>query len=270
MSPLAAHPMSRVKALAFDVFGTVVDWRTSVVEELELRAHRKALACDTPAATRERLTSCDWARFAQQWRDAYGVFTRSFERGRDAWKSVDEHHRQSLANMLAEWGFHDVYSDAELDSLALVWHRLAPWPDAVDGLAALRGSPSTPRYTLATLSNANISLLHDLNDYGSLGFQHLLSAEMFGAYKPDESTYRGAAQRLGLDTAEVAMVAAHLSDLHAARSCGLPTVYVERRGEEAWAKHDERWEHAREWVDVWISEEENGFLALSTRLQHLA
>ncbi|PHH82769.1 hypothetical protein CDD82_4843 [Ophiocordyceps australis] len=269
MSPSAAHPISRVKALAFDVFGTVVDWRTSVVDELVLRAHRKAVAADTPTATCERLRTADWARFAQQWRDAYSVFTRSFERGRDAWKSVDDHHRESLAAILAEWGFNDVYSDSELDSLALVWHRLAPWPDAIHGLAALRG-PSESRYTLATLSNANLSLLQDLDDYSSLGFHHLFSAEMFGAYKPDESTYRGAAQRLGLDTSEVAMVAAHLADLDAARACGLRTVYVERRGEEAWPKDDERYQHAREWVDVWISEDETGFMALSTRLQHLS
>ncbi|PNY23666.1 Uncharacterized protein TCAP_06391 [Tolypocladium capitatum] len=258
--------LSRVKALTFDVFGTVVDWRTSVTEELALRAHRKRAAADLPPPLRsslERLAHEDWARFAQAWRDSYGAFTRSFDPSRDAWKTVDEHYGDSLANLLRVWGLDALYTDAEVESLSLVWHRLRPWPDAADGLSALADGG----LTTATLSNGNVALLRDLDEFGSLGFHRLLSAETFRAYKPNPATYLGAARELGLEPSEVAMVAAHLGDLQAARSCGLRTIYVERPREEAWSKDDDKYQQAREWVDLWIPEQEDGFVSLARRLQ---
>lgn len=271
MSPGALAPLSGVKALAFDVFGTTVDWRTSITEELALRAHRKHAAPDLPPALRsrlERLSADDWARFAQAWHESYGAFTHSFDPARDAWRTVDEHHRDSLADLLRGWGLDGLYSPAEVESLSLVWHRLRPWPDAADGLSAL-GAEGGLGLTTTTLSNGNVALLRDLDDFGSLGFHRLLSAETFRAYKPNPATYLGVARELGLEPSEVAMVAAHLADLQAARSCGLRTIYVERPQEEAWAKDDEKYQQARGWVDVWISEQEDGFVSLARRLQNL-
>ncbi|POR34465.1 Uncharacterized protein TPAR_05337, partial [Tolypocladium paradoxum] len=215
----------------------------------------------------ERLGADDWARFARAWGDSYGASTRAFDPARDAWKTLDEHHRDNLAALLRGWGLDGLYTPAEVESLSMVWHRLRPWPDASDGLAALAAGRGL---TTATLSNGNVALLRDLDDFGSLGFHRLLSAETFRAYKPNPATYLGAARELGLEPSEVAMVAAHLGDLQAARSCGLRTIYVERPQEEAWSEDDERYQQAREWVDLWISEHEDGFVALARRLQDLS
>ncbi|KAM4057624.1 haloacid dehalogenase-like hydrolase [Hirsutella rhossiliensis] len=272
MSPATTSPLAGIKALAFDVFGTVVDWRTSVVDELSLRAHRKLLDQHSPPpdlALRLTAAAADdtWSRFAQAWRDSYSAFTASFDPSRDAWKSIDRHHRDSLVALLRDWGFDGLYSDAETDSLSLVWHRLSPWPDSSDGLRALA---STGKLVTATLSNGNLALLRDLDDFGSLGFDRLLSAEMFRAYKPNPATYLGAAKELGLEPAQVAMVAAHLGDLKAARACGLRTIYVERPQEEAWDEDGDDYRQAREWVDLWISEQDDGLLSLARRLQQLS
>ncbi|KAL6865948.1 hypothetical protein ACO1O0_002048 [Amphichorda felina] len=267
MSPEAISALSGVKALTFDVFGTTVDWRSSVTEELYLRAFRK-LSADIPTDLKTRLeglTEDDWGRFAQAWRNTYGRFTRNFDPERDTWKSVDEHHLDSLIQLLSEWDLAGLYSEAELKSLSLVWHRLRPWDEASDGLASL----ASRGLTLATLSNGNVALLRDLVDFGALGFHRLFSAETFRAYKPRPATYLGAARELGLEPAQVAMVAAHLDDLAAARGCGLRTIYVERPREEAWPEDDERHREARGWVDLWVSEDEDGFEAVARKLGEL-
>ncbi|KAJ1326482.1 2-haloacid dehalogenase [Microdochium nivale] len=294
--------MDQVKALTFDVFGTVVDWRTTVVRELVQAARDKLLAITTSAsvspsssssasssssrykARLESLSDQDWARFAQSWRDSYGVFTQSFVPGRTAWKDIDAHHLDSLIALLVEWGLgsggvseHEkegdegegggsggaggssksttataatttatattVYTQDELQHLSLVWHRLEAWPDSAAGLRALAGFGSNPdpgpivagvdnnnnkrSYTIATLSNGTRSLLMDLNSLGGgvgggtgLGFQRIISTADFGAYKPHPSTYQGACAALGLAPGQVAMVAAHLGDLAAARAQG--------------------------------------------------
>ncbi|KAK2681117.1 HAD hydrolase, subfamily IA [Fusarium oxysporum f. sp. vasinfectum] len=250
MSPGAVSPLSKVKALTFDVFGTVVNWRSSVTDELTLRAYRKTssgLNQDVKARV-QKLTEEDWGRFAQEWRNSYG-----------------EHHHDSLVELLKAWDLADLYSPTEIESLSLVWHRLTPWDDSSDGIHELGKT-----YKTSTLSNGNVSLLRDLNDFGNLGFQVLLSGEKFGAYKPNPVVYTGAARELGLEPHEVSMVAAHLNDLEAARACGLRTIYVERPQEEAWDKEDERYQKAKEWVDIWITEDDQGFLALAQRLEELA
>lgn len=117
------------------------------------------------------------------------------------------------------------------------------------------------------MSNGNLALLRDLDDFGSLGFHKLLSAEMFGAYKPNPAVYVGAAREPGLEPCQVAMVAAHLSDLQAARACGLRTIYVERPREEAWDKDGDDYRQARDWVDVWIPEHHDGLVSLARQLQ---
>ncbi|KAK5992409.1 hypothetical protein PT974_05813 [Cladobotryum mycophilum] len=264
--PSASSPLANVEALAFDIFGTVVDWRSSVTDELTLRGFRKSSA-EIPRDLRERLDSMtegDWARFAQEWRSSYHYLCHSFDPSRDAWKTIDQHHCESLVELLGNWDLAGLFSDSEITSLSLVWHRLNPWPDSPLGIEKLGET-----YVTATLSNGNGNLLRDLNDFGALGFQKLLSAEMFEAYKPSPIVYNGAVRRLGLEPGKVAMVAAHLGDLHAARECGLRTIYVERPGEESWSKDDDKYKEARDWVDLWVSEEEDGLLTVVKKLSEL-
>jgi len=314
--PVSPAPLDRVRALTFDVFGTVVDWRSSVVRELvDAARDRQATLClalgtahnsDTLfqyKARLESLTPEDWATFAQEWRNSYGVFTQSFVPGVDPWKDIDAHHHDSLVELLIAWGLghsqeqaqHDmptaaqnrtttIYSSSQLNHLSRVWHRLSPWPDSAAGLHAL----GEAGYVTATLSNGTRELLQDLDRYGKLGFKKIISTADFGAYKPHPSTYLGAVNKLvgsrsgsgakpelgtsigegqlGGDPAQVAMVAAHLGDLAAARSLGLRTIYVERLREEAWGVDEERYKDARNWVDLWIGQDEGGFLEVARRL----
>ncbi|KAL7939802.1 HAD-like domain-containing protein [Trichoderma chlorosporum] len=266
--PSKTSPLTNVKALLFDIFGTVVDWRSSVTDEISLRVFRKLSSQGVLAPalkTRlEGLTQQDWDRFIQEWRESYVAFVRSFDPDTDAWKSIDEHHRDSLAELLGKWHLDGLFSETEVESLSLVWHRLAPWPDSPDGLAELGG-----RYTTGTLSNGNTSILRDLNDFGGLAFDHVFSAETFKVYKPNPATYLGAVRALGLRPEEVALVATHLGDLHAARGCGLRTIYVERDREEAWGREEARYGEARTWVDLWVTEEERGLLTVAEKLREL-
>lgn len=283
-----------IKALTFDVFGTVVDWRRPVEAALSaaLRPNpqqqqrpyyhsaRRPSTEDEAAERAESeararaLTDADVAALAQQWRDSYKRFTRGFRPGTDPWKDVDAHHYDSLVGLLRGYGLLGVLDDEGLRELSLVWHRLTPWPDSAAGLRALGGgggddeeeAPGLGLVT-ATLSNGNRTLLADLDAFGSLGFARLFSAEDFGAYKPGPGVYLGAAERLGVQPGEVAMVAAHLGDLDAARRLGLRTVYVERDGEEDWEAGGERYEAARGWVDLWVGVDEGGFVEVARRLR---
>ena len=267
MSPGTISALSGVKALTLDVFGTIVDWRTSVTEELYLRAFRKRSAdISVELKTRiELLTEDDWGRFAQAWRDAYSNINRTFNPDRDTWKTADKHYLDILIRLLDDWDLMGLYSDMELESLSLVWHRLKPWDDAPDGLAALarRG------LTLATLSNGNTAQMRDLDDFGALGFQRIFSADTFRAYKPSPVMYLGAARELGLEPGQIAMVACHMYDLEAARGHGFRTIYVERPREEAWPTDGEKYQRAREWVDLWVTEDEDGFETVARKLGEL-
>lgn len=295
MSPQNPESLKSIKALVFDVFGTVVDWRTSVEAELKAAlAAKLAISSSSPDAPTtttpspllpqgplQRAQSLDpdaWAAaFAQEWRDAYKTFTATHRAGdpeETPWKDIDAHHRDSLAAQLARWGLggggddNGLWTPAEVDELSRAWHRLRPWPDAAAGLAALHALG----LGTATLSNGTRALLADLCALGRLEFGHIVSAEDFRAYKPDPRTYRGAAAVVlgGGDVegreGEVAMVAAHLNDLAAARAVGLRTIYVERKGEEDWPEGDERRTAAREWVDLWVGVDEGGFVEVARRL----
>ncbi|KAI2625065.1 haloacid dehalogenase [Hypoxylon sp. NC1633] len=264
MASAVPEALRNIKALTFDVFGTVVDWRSSVCEELVRRAREKKEASGLSDDSRARLDAMsndDWGKFAQEWRDSYHVFTRGFVPGETAWKDIDTHHYDALHELLRKWGLTGIFADEEARSLSLVWHRLRPWNDSSAGLKLLG-----TRLVTATLSNGNQSLLHDLDVHGDLGFRRFLSSADYGAYKPHPRVYLGAVETLGLRAEEVAMVAAHLGDLAGARANGLRTIYVERPREEAWGVEEDRYKEAREWVDVWITEKEEGFLEVARRL----
>ncbi|KAK4033635.1 (S)-2-haloacid dehalogenase 4A [Parachaetomium inaequale] len=269
--PLAEAPDTAIQALTFDLFGTAVDWRTSITTALTKAATTKLTSPSfalLPPATQSRLQSLtpkDWSLFASSWRAAYSTFTRTFVPGTTPWQTVDALHRASLASLLSDWGLADVYSPAELDALSNAWHFLDPWPDVVEGMRRLNSS-SRRRFVTASLSNGNTALLADLDAHARLGLGRLISAEDFEMYKPRGEVYRGACAMLGLEPARVALVAAHLRDLAGARACGMRTVYVERPGEEEWAVDEERYAQAREWVDVWVAEGEGGFKEVARRL----
>lgn len=197
-----------VRALAFDIFGTVVDWRSSIIAEGQALGTRLGLALD-------------WAQLADDWRAGYQPAMARVRRRELPWTTIDGLHRRILDGLLAARGLswpEDVVADFNL-----VWHRLQPWPDSVAGLTALK-----QRYTLATLSNGNLSLLVEMAKRAGLPWDCVLSAELFHHYKPDPQVYLGAAKLLGLQPGQLMMVAAHPSDLRAAAICGLRTAYIPR------------------------------------------
>ena len=194
----------QVRALVFDVFGTVVDWRSSVAAEVR--------ALGWPV---------DPAAFADAWRAGYVPAMQAVRDGRLPWMHIDALHRRILDALLAERGLAP--PEAEVAELNRVWHRLAPWPDSVAGVQRLKA-----QFPVCTLSNGNVSLLLDMARHAGLPWDSIFSAELFGHYKPDSEVYLGAARLLDLPPEQVLMVAAHPSDLRAAAVCGLKTAYVPR------------------------------------------
>jgi 2-haloacid dehalogenase len=253
--------------LFFDVFGTCVDWRSTVTRTLDHGTHEVLNSASHSIASSVRLkasnmTMDDWGRLAQQWRNSYKAFTKSLAADPTIpWKTIDEHHLDAIKQLLIDWELAGLWRDEEVRALSLVWHRLDPWTDSAAGIAELN-----KHHWTATLSNGNLSLLTDLTAHAGMKFTKIFSAEMFGAYKPSPAVYLGAAQALGLQAADCAMVAAHLGDLRAAKELGMQVVYVERPLEEDWS--DEEVEKARGegWVDLWIAGDQNGFLTLAEKL----
>src|SRR5919106_5094723 len=206
---MAQGDVSQVKALTFDVFGTVVDWRGSIIRQGEKFATERGL-------------KVDWAAFADTWRGAYRPSMDRVRRGELPWTNLDALHRMVLDELLVKFGIGGL-SEAEIDDLNRVWHRLDPWPDSVPGLTRLR-----TRFVLATLSNGNVALLTNMAKYGGLPWDCILSAELAKHYKPDPETYQTAADLLGLQPEQVMMVAAHKDDLRAAQRVGLKAAFVTR------------------------------------------
>ena len=208
---------SSIRALTFDVFGTVVDWRGSIIREGRALGKQKNL-------------KVDWAVVADAWRDGYKPAMDRVRKRHLPWMRIDQLHRLILDDVLAKLHI-DTLTAQDRDHLNLAWHRLRPWPDARSGLKRLK-----KRYVLATLSNGNMSLLVNMARNAGLPWDCVLSAELFRHYKPDPETYLGAAALLGLQPSEVLMVAAHKDDLQAAKRCGLRTAFVRRpleRGPDA-------------------------------------
>jgi 2-haloacid dehalogenase len=196
---------STVKVLAFDIFGTVVDWHGSIVREM-----------------RALYPAVDGDAFALAWRAGYQPAMARVMRGELGWTRIDALHRGILDEILPHFGLGHL-TEPQRQHLNRVWHRLDAWEDSVEGLTRLK-----TRFTITTLSNGNIALLTHMAKHAGLPWDCVLSAEVFKAYKPDPRTYLGVAQVFDLAPEQVALVAAHHDDLQAARACGLRTVYIER------------------------------------------
>jgi 2-haloacid dehalogenase len=201
-----------IKALTFDVFGTVVDWRGSIVREGRELGRARGL-------------DADWARFADAWRGRYQPALERVRTGELPWTKLDDLHRMSLDQLLGEFGLKGL-SEAEVDHLNRAWHRLDPWPDAVPGLTRLR-----QRYVLATLSNGNVALMVNMAKRAGLPWDAILGAEVARHYKPQPEAYLTTVDMLGLRPEQCLMVAAHPGDLVAAARCGLRTAFVARPDE---------------------------------------
>jgi 2-haloacid dehalogenase len=201
--------LGEIKALVFDVFGTVVDWRGSLIAEGRALGRRKRL-------------TVDWAAFADAWRAGYAPAMDRVRRGELPWATIDVLHRMILVELLAKFRIENLSED-EKDDFNRAWHRLAPWSDSVKGLTRLK-----KRFVISTLSNGNMALLTNMAKHAGLPWDCVLSAEIFRHYKPDREVYLGAARLLGLRPGEVMMVAAHKSDLDAAAAAGLRTAFVQR------------------------------------------
>jgi 2-haloacid dehalogenase len=198
-----------VKALVFDVFGTVVDWRTSIIKDLE-------------AFGRARNIQADWVAMTDAWRAGYQPAMDKVRKGELGWTHIDVLHRMVLDELLVTFKLTGL-SEADKDHVNRVWHRLNGWSDSSEGLTRLKR-----KFIISTLSNGNTSLLVNMAKHAGLPWDCVLSAETFKAYKPDPRAYLGAAEVLGLKPSEVMMTAAHNSDLVAASKQGLRTAFVAR------------------------------------------
>jgi len=209
MDTLTPDSLDEIKAntqvLAFDIFGTVVDWHGSIVREVQ-----------------SLYPTVDANAFALAWRAGYQPAMARVRSGELGWTRIDELHRLILEQLLVQFGLTHL-SEAERVHLNRVWHRLEAWPDSVEGLLRLK-----KKFTICSLSNGNLGLLTNMAKRAGLPWDCVLSAEVFRAYKPDPATYLGVAHVFDLEPHQVMLCAAHHDDLAAARECGLRTAYIER------------------------------------------
>jgi len=196
-------------AIVFDTFGTVVDWRGSLIAELTDFGRRRGI-------------DANWTALADAWRAAYSPSMDRVRRGELPWTKLDDLHRASLDRLAQEFDIHGL-TEADHRHINLGWHRLKPWPDAVAGLTRLKR-----RYTIGPLSNGNVSLLTNMAKHGGLPWDMVFGADLFAHYKPDPETYLGVCKLLDLEPDQVMMAAAHNSDLAAARKVGLMTAFFPR------------------------------------------
>jgi 2-haloacid dehalogenase len=202
--------VQHVKAILFDVFGTVVDWRGSLIRDFTKWGEQRGL-------------DVDWTGLVDTWRGAYIPSMQRVRRGELPWTNLDELQTQSLAEIGPRFGLPAALSEADRNYIVSGWHRLDPWPDAVPGLARLK-----QRFVIAPLSNGNVALLVNVAKRAALPWDMVFATELFRHYKPDPETYLGATSLLGLAPHEVMMAAAHNFDLHAARALGLRTAFFPR------------------------------------------
>jgi len=203
--------------LVFDTFGTVVDWRSSVIAEGEQLGQRKNL-------------KVDWAAFADAWRGGYGPSMEKVRKGELPWTKLDVLHRRILDELIVKFKI-DGLTEPEKVQFNKVWHRLHGWPDSVEGLTRLK-----KRYVISPLSNGNVSLLTDMAKFAGLPWDWISSTELVRHYKPDKETYLMPGEFWDLPPGEVMMVAAHSGDLQSAKALGLKTAYVHRPLENGGAR----------------------------------
>ena len=207
--------LNGVRALVFDVFGTVVDWRSGVAREA------------APFLRRRGAKSVDPLAFADAWRASYQPAMEQVRSGRRPFTRLDVLHRENLETILPDFGIDPAGVPAsELNELNLAWHRLDPWPDAVAGLTRLKTS-----FIIAPLSNGNIALMLDMAKRAGLPWDAILGAEVAQAYKPMPEAYLRTADILAMRPEQICLVAAHNGDLAAARNCGLRTAFIPRPAE---------------------------------------
>ena len=210
MTTAPSADISNVKALTFDVFGTVVDWHGSVAREVRALAAAKGLRVSA-------------VKFTKAWRAGYRPAMDRVRSGDLPWTKIDVLHRMILDELLVKFKIADALSEEEKVDLNLVWHRLKPWPDAPRGLKRLK-----KRYIIATLSNGNTGLLVNMAKLGGLPWDCVFSSETFRHFKPDPEMYLGAADALDLKPEQVMMGASHKHDLRAAAKHGLKTAFIKR------------------------------------------
>ncbi|NAO95259.1 haloacid dehalogenase type II [Halomonas sp. MG34] len=200
-----------MKAIVFDVFGTIVDWRSSLIHQFnELE---KELGIELPSEV-----------LADQWRQLYAPSMDRVRRGEIPWTVLDDLHRESLVKLLNQ---HEIALDkATIDRVNHFWHQLEPWPDVQSGLQRLK-----EHTIIATLTNGNVSLMVDVARHAKLPWDMIFCAELFEHYKPDSEVYLGACRLLRLPPEEVMLCAAHNADLRAARALGMKTAFIPRRTE---------------------------------------
>jgi len=204
--------LAAVEALVFDTFGTVVDWRSSVIAEGQSWGNAKGL-------------QIDWAKFADRWRLGYAPAMNKVRKGEIPWTKLDDLHRMILDDLLREFKIEGL-TEEEKVSWSHVWRRLKPWPDSVAGLTRLK-----KKFTIAPLSNGNIALMASLAKFGGLPWDAILGSELVRHYKPDREVYVSAYELLDLKPQEVMMCAAHAGDLRAASGNGLRTGFIHRPNE---------------------------------------
>jgi len=201
-----------VSALVYDTFGTLVDWRGSLIAELS-------------AFGRERGINIDWEAFTDAWRAGYQPAMEPIRKGERGFTSLDVLHRETLDKLVVQFGIKGL-SEADLQHLNRGWHRLKPWPDVIPGMARLR-----TRYIVGPMSNGNTALLLNMAKNAGIPWDTVLGSDTFRAYKPMPEAYLGMCRLLDLPPARVMLVAAHNGDLAAARGCGLRTGFISRPGE---------------------------------------
>lgn len=228
MSSFGSHN-KEPKALLFDVFGTVVDWRSSAINELRSYGASRGI-------------EANWEAFADDWRGLYQPSMEAVRNGSRGFTVLDDLHRESLRTLISKYDLPRP-SEREEDHLVTIWHRLKPWPDVIDGLYRLK-----KQFIIGTLSNGNIGLMARLAKHSGLPWDAILGAEIAGDYKPQPGVYRSSAKALNLDESECMLVAAHNDDLSAAASVGFQTAFVARPTE--YGANQVRDKHATQSWDV--------------------
>jgi len=203
--------MKDVKALLFDTFGTVVDWRGSVAR------------MGARLAAKKGIEGVDWEAFARSWRAGYRPGMAPVIAGTRPWTPIDVIHRERLDVILKEFGIADRFTEAEIVDMNLMWHRLDPWPDSVPGLLRLKRG-----YVISPLSNGATLLLVNMAKRAGIPWDMILSSDVTRAYKRDPRAYQAACAALALPPEQVMMCAAHNDDLEAARAQGMRTAYINR------------------------------------------